>query len=74
MSNVMGIASAFVLSSLFVAPLAMAEESQAFAARNAARAEAFQEAQVALAAQQKNAEQAQKVTAEHSQADSQKDS
>ena len=74
MSNVMGIASAFVLSSLFVAPMAMAEESQAFVARNAARAEAFQEAQVALAAQQKNAEQARKVTAEHSQADSQKDS
>jgi len=74
MSNIMGIASAFVLSSLFVAPMAMAEESHAFAARNAARAEAFQEAQVALAAQQKKAEEAEKVTAEHGQADSQKDS
>lgn len=74
MSNSMGIASAFFLSSLFVAPVAMAEESQAFAARNAARSEVFQDAQVALVAQQKNTEHTQKVTAEHSQADSQKDS
>ncbi|MEZ1319065.1 hypothetical protein QIW53_23850 [Pseudomonas fluorescens] len=43
MSNSMGIASAFVLSSLLVSPFVMAEESQTFAAHNAARAAAFEE-------------------------------
>ena len=43
MSNSMGIASAFVLSSLFLSPFAMAEESQAFVAQNAARAAAYEE-------------------------------
>ncbi|WP_025129471.1 hypothetical protein [Pseudomonas sp. PH1b] len=74
MSNSMGIASAFVLSSLFVAPLAMAEESQAFVAQNAARAAAFEQAQIAQAAQQQDSQQAQKITAEHSKSDAQKDS
>lgn len=74
MSNSMGIASAFVLSSLFVAPAAMAEESQAFIARNAARAAAFEQAQIVQAAQKQNSQQAQKITAEHSKADAQKDS
>lgn len=36
MSNSMGIASVFVLSSLLLSPLAMAEESPAFIARNQA--------------------------------------
>ncbi|MDD0975202.1 hypothetical protein [Pseudomonas fontis] len=35
MSNSMGFASIFVLSSVLLSPLAMAEESQAFVARNA---------------------------------------
>ncbi|MGE8353411.1 MAG: hypothetical protein ACN6OP_08655 [Pseudomonadales bacterium] len=74
MSNSMGMASAFVLSSLFVVPMAMAEESQGFVARNAARAAAFEQAQIAQAAQQQNSQQAQKITAEHSKTDAQKDS
>lgn len=74
MSNSMGIASAFVLSSLFVAPMAMAEESQGFVARNAARAAAFEQAQIAQAAQQQNTQQAQKINSEQSKSDTQKDS
>lgn len=74
MSNSMGIASAFVLSSMFVVPMAMAEESQGFVARNAARAAAFEQAQIAQAAQQQNSQQAQKVTAEQNQSDARKDS
>ncbi|AIC22173.1 MULTISPECIES: hypothetical protein [Pseudomonas] len=74
MSNSMGIASAFVLSSLFLAPMAMAEESQTFAAHNAARAAAFQEAQEVLAAKQQNSEQPQNITAEQRQPEVQKDS
>jgi len=70
----MGIASAFVLSSLFLSPLAMAEESQSFVAHNAARAAAFQEAQIAQAAKNQNSEHTQKVTAEQSSSDVQKDS
>nr|WP_256357835.1 hypothetical protein [Pseudomonas sp. PDM28] len=50
MSNSMGIASAFVLSSLFLSPLAMAEESQTFVAHNAARAAAFEEHQIEMTA------------------------
>ncbi|UCR82876.1 hypothetical protein [Pseudomonas chlororaphis] len=74
MSNSMGIASAFVLSSLFLAPMAMAEESQTFAAHNAARAAAFQDTQEALAAKQQNGEQLQNTTAEQHQPEVQKDS
>ncbi|MCO7577762.1 MULTISPECIES: hypothetical protein [Pseudomonas] len=74
MSNSMGLASVFVLSSLFVVPMAMAEESQGFVARNAARAAAFEQAQIAQAAQQQNSQQAQKITAEHSKTDAHKDS
>ncbi|PMY42918.1 hypothetical protein C1Y35_03700 [Pseudomonas sp. GW456-L14] len=74
MSNSMGIASAFVLSSLFLAPMAMAEESQTFAAHNAARAAAFQDAQEALATKQQNGKQPQETTAEQRQPDVQKDS
>ncbi|AXK53670.1 hypothetical protein RZO07_25025 [Pseudomonas protegens] len=74
MSNSMGLASVFVLSSLFVVPMAMAEESQGFVARNAARAAAFEQAQIAQAAQQQHSQQAQKITAEHSKTDAHKDS
>lgn len=73
MSNSMGIASAFVLSSLFLAPMAMAEESQTFAAHNAARAAAFQEAREALVAKQQGSEP-QEITAEQRQLEVRKDS
>ncbi|MCP3752329.1 hypothetical protein [Pseudomonas sp. SBB6] len=43
MSNSMGVASVFILSSLLLSPLTMAEESQAFVARNAERATVLQE-------------------------------
>lgn len=52
MSNSMGIASIFVLSSVLLSSLAMAEESPAFVAQNAARAAAAQHAREALAQQQ----------------------
>ena len=55
MSNSMGIASVFVLSSLLLSPLAMAEESPAFVARNAELAAVHQEARDAVAAQQADA-------------------
>ena len=55
MSNSMGIASVFVLSSLLLSPLAMAEESPAFVARNAELAAVHQEARDAVAAQQTDA-------------------
>jgi len=45
----MGIASVFVLSSLLLSPLAMAEESPAFVARNAELAAVHQEAREAIA-------------------------
>jgi hypothetical protein len=45
----MGIASVFVLSSLLLSPLAMAEESQAFVTRNAELAAVHQESREALA-------------------------
>jgi hypothetical protein len=67
MSNSMGIASAFVLSSLFLSPLAMAEESQTFVAHNAARAATFEEHQIemtAKAAQDSQAPQASSIQAE----------
>ena len=55
MSNSMGIASVFVLSSLLLSPLAMAEESPAFVARNAELAAVHQEARDAVAAHQADA-------------------
>ncbi|HGM5582735.1 TPA: hypothetical protein ACKP22_004456 [Pseudomonas putida] len=69
MSNSMGIASVFVLSSLLLSPLAMAEESPAFVARNAEIAATLQQSQGAYAAQHpgaaKDAQQtASKVTTE----------
>lgn len=73
MSNSMGIASAFVLSSLFLSPLAMAEESQAFVAKNAARA-AAQETQTAQATKNQNSGQAQKISSEQRQLETRKDS
>ena len=55
MSNSMGIASVFVLSSLLLSPLAMAEESPAFVARNAEFAAVHQDAREAVAAQKADA-------------------
>ncbi|VVN43257.1 hypothetical protein PS662_05619 [Pseudomonas fluorescens] len=57
MSNTMGIASAFVLSSLFLSPFAVAEESQTFVAQNAARAAAFEELQSEMTAKAQDAAQ-----------------
>lgn len=50
MSSSMGVASLFVLSSLLLSPLAMAEESPSFVARNVQLAAAHQEARDAYAA------------------------
>jgi len=47
----MGIASVFVLSSLLLSPLAMAEESPAFVARTAELAAVHQDSREALAHQ-----------------------
>ena len=58
MSNSMGIASAFVLSSLFLSPFVMAEESHAFVAQNSARAAAYEEHQIEMTAKAQEATQA----------------
>ena len=57
MSNTMGIASAFVMSALFLSPVAMAEESPAFVAQNAAREDAFQAHQTEMTAKAQDAAQ-----------------
>ncbi|UXH39266.1 MULTISPECIES: hypothetical protein [Pseudomonas] len=49
MSNSMGIASVFILSSLLLSPLAMAEESPAFVARTAQLAASHQDSREVLA-------------------------
>ncbi|MFJ2367372.1 hypothetical protein ACIPIN_27390 [Pseudomonas sp. NPDC087697] len=74
MSNSMGIASAFVLSSLFLSPFAMAEESQTFVAHNATRAEAFEKAQAELTAKAQNPAQSQQTSANQAQPQVEKDS
>ena len=58
MSNSMGIASAFVLSSLFLSPLAFAEESQTFVTQNATRAATFEAQQIEMTAKTPEATQA----------------
>ncbi|RON62436.1 hypothetical protein [Pseudomonas fluorescens] len=73
MSNSMGIASAFVLSSLFLSPMAMAEESHAFVAQNSARAQAYDQHQAEMMAKAKDATQAPQAAATQAQA-SEKDS
>ena len=52
MSNSMGIASVFVLSSVLLSPLAMAEESQAFVAQTARHQAALEQSREAFAKQQ----------------------
>lgn len=63
MSNSMGVASVFVLSSLLLSPLAMAEESQAFVARNAELAAVHQQARETIAAQSEQASKPAEQTA-----------
>ncbi|AYG43539.1 hypothetical protein DV532_04185 [Pseudomonas sp. Leaf58] len=74
MSNSMGIASVFVLSSLLLSPLAMAEESQAFVTRNAEFAAVHQDARNAVAAQKADATQDAKQTASKVSVDANADS
>ncbi|WP_207868166.1 hypothetical protein [Pseudomonas sp. 58(2021)] len=68
MSNSMGIASAFVLSSLILSPMAMAEESQSFVAHNAARALAFEQYQAEVMAKAQDATQAPQAATSRTQA------
>lgn len=74
MSNTMGIASAFVLSSLFLSPFAMAEESQAFVAQNSARAAAYEEHQTEMTAKALEATQAPQASSTQAQPQVSKDS
>lgn len=74
MFNSMGIASVFVLSSLLLSPLAMAEESPAFVARNAELAAVHQEARDAYAAQQSAAAKDAQQTASKVSVDTDADS
>lgn len=63
MSTSMGIASVFVLSSLMLSPMAMAEESQGFIAQKAAHAAAFEKSQAQRIAKAKDAEKARQARA-----------
>ncbi|EPJ94843.1 hypothetical protein F7Q95_01700 [Pseudomonas psychrophila] len=74
MSSSMGMASVFVLSSLLLSPLAMAEESPAFVAQNAARAASFEQNQAELTARQQNDAKPQQKQAKASVSDEAKDS
>ena len=74
MSNSMGIASAFVLSSLILSPMAMAEESQSFVAQNAARAQAYEQHQAEVMAKAKDATQAPQAGLSQAQSESGADS
>ncbi|CAB5526211.1 Uncharacterised protein [Pseudomonas putida] len=74
MSNSMGVASVFILSSLLLSPLAMAEESPAFAARNAELAVVHQQAREAYAAQKADATKDVQQTASKAVADDSADS
>ncbi|MCX2886863.1 MULTISPECIES: hypothetical protein [Pseudomonas] len=74
MSNSMGIASVFVLSSLLLSPLAMAEESPAFVARNAEFSAVHQDARETVAAQQADAAKDAPQTASKASVDANADS
>ncbi|MGL6241621.1 hypothetical protein [Pseudomonas sp.] len=73
MSNTTGIASAFVLSSLFLSPFAMAEESQTFVAQNAARA-AYEQHQSEMTAKAQDAAQTPQASTSATQPRVEKDS
>ena len=74
MSNSMGVASVFVLSSLLLSPLAMAEESPAFVARNAQLSAVHQDARDTYAAQHSGAEKDVRQTASQAVDDEPSDS
>jgi hypothetical protein len=74
MSNSMGIASAFVLSSLFLSPVVMAEESQTFVTHNTARAAAFEEHQIEMTAKAAQDSQAPQASSTQAQSPAEKDS
>lgn len=74
MSSSMGMASVFALSSLLLSPLALAEESPAFVAQNAARAAAFEQYQKELTARHQNQATPQQTQVKNSPADETKDS
>jgi hypothetical protein len=74
MSNTMGIASAFVLSSLFLSPFAVAEESQTFVAHNAARAAAYEEQHSEMTAKAQDAAQTPQTSTIQAQPRVEKDS
>jgi len=57
-----GFASALIVSSLLVAPFAMAEESQAFVARNEAIHANFEQHEEALAAQAREHDKTQQAS------------
>ncbi len=67
MSTSMGIASVFVLSSLMLSPMAMAEESQGFIAQKAAHDAAFEKNQAHRIAAAKDAEEARQAKTEQVQ-------
>lgn len=68
MSKSLGIAGAIILSSLMLSPLAMAEESPAFAARNEAIQANFEQHQEALALKAQQHENSQQAQASKPQA------
>ncbi|MNY33957.1 hypothetical protein D3C86_1682600 [compost metagenome] len=70
----MGIASVFVLSSTLLSPLAMAEESRAFVAQNAARQTASEQARQELAAKATERAQLQQTSTSAQSTDTSKDS
>jgi hypothetical protein len=70
----MGIASAFVLSSLFLSPFAMAEESPAFVAQNSARTDAYEKSRDEMTAKAQNTAQPQQTSVHQVQAPVEKDS
>jgi outer membrane lipoprotein-sorting protein len=74
MSNTMGIASAFVLSSLFLSPFAIAEESQTFVAQNSARVAAFEQYQSEMTAKAQETAQTPQASTIQAQPTVEKDS
>ncbi|MHC8399268.1 hypothetical protein ACYZTX_07230 [Pseudomonas sp. MDT1-17] len=74
MSNTMGIASAFVLSSLFLSPFAIAEESQTFVVKNSARVAAFEQYQGELTAKAQESAQTPQASTTQAQPRVEKDS
>lgn len=74
MSTSMGMASVLVLSSMLLSPLAMAEESPAFVAKNEARAAAFEQRQTELANHQQNDVNSQQTQVKVSTTNESKDS